>query len=102
LAAEAFRYSVTQSPEALANVWQILRGIHSLLDITGTDLLARCLVPTNSPYASAIQQAEAGTESITTRLGGTNYFWIGNTSRDQYSARHVRLECRLRLIDDPR
>src|SRR5947208_6699262 len=55
LAAEAFRYQVTRSPDALANARLALRGIHSLLEITGTDVLARCLVPTNSPYAPAIQ-----------------------------------------------
>src|SRR6266436_2144517 len=51
LAAEAFRYQVTRSPDALANARLALRGITSLLDITGSDVLARCLVPTNSPYA---------------------------------------------------
>jgi hypothetical protein len=45
LAAEAFRYNVTQSPEALDNVRVALAGIESLLDVTGTNLLSRCLIP---------------------------------------------------------
>ncbi|PYS09173.1 MAG: hypothetical protein DMG17_27525, partial [Acidobacteria bacterium] len=45
LAAEAFRYQVTRSPDALANAWKALEGIHSLLDVTGSDVLARCLIP---------------------------------------------------------
>src|SRR5256712_10247138 len=85
LAAEAFRYQVTRSPDALANARLALRGIHSLLEITGTDVLARCLVPTNSPYAPAIQQAEAGNGIYYSKLGDQPYFWIGKTSRDQYS-----------------
>src|SRR5215467_10660566 len=60
LAAEAFRYKVTRSPEALDNVRVALVGIESLLDVTGTNLLARCLIPIASPYAQAITKEEAG------------------------------------------
>src|SRR5579864_3965644 len=49
LAAEAFRYNVTQSPDAFNNLKSALAGIQSLVDVTGTDVLARCLVPLNSP-----------------------------------------------------
>jgi hypothetical protein len=85
LAAEAAHYYVTRSPDALDNVWRALRGIRSLLDVTGSDVLARCLVPVDSPYAAAIQQQEAGHGIYYSSLGDQNYFWIGNTSRDQYS-----------------
>jgi len=67
LAAEAFRYQVTRSPDALANAWKALEGIHSLLDVTGSDVLARCLIPVNSPYAAAIQQKPA--------MGSTTTHW---------------------------
>src|SRR5437867_11539342 len=60
LAAEAFRYRVTRSPEALANAWRSLWAIRELLDITKTDVLARCFVAADSPYAAAIQQQESG------------------------------------------
>lgn len=82
LAAEAFRYQVTQSPDALANVKQAIAGIKSLLDVTGTNLLARCLVPLNSPYAAGIQHEESANGIYTNSSAG--YFWVGNTSRDQY------------------
>jgi uncharacterized protein (TIGR03437 family) len=82
LAAEAFRYQVTQSPDALANVKQAVAGIKSLLDVTGTNLLARCLVPLNSPYAAGIQSEESANGIYTNSSAG--YFWVGNTSRDQY------------------
>src|SRR6266545_2876061 len=59
LAAEAFRYKVTQSPEALDNVKAALDGIASLLNVTGDNLLARCLVPVDSPYAKDIISEEA-------------------------------------------
>jgi uncharacterized protein (TIGR03437 family) len=82
LAAEAFRYQVTQSPDALNNVNQAIAGIKSLLDVTGTNLLARCLVPLSSPYAADIQSQEAANGIYTNSSAG--YFWVGNTSRDQY------------------
>jgi hypothetical protein len=100
LAAEAFRYKVTQSPDALANVSKALQGIQSLLDITGSDVLARCLVPANSPYAAAIQQQEAGNGIYYNNLGGKPYFWIGNTSRDQYSGVVFGLSVAYDMIDD--
>src|SRR5215831_70153 len=59
LAAEAFRYAVTRSAEALDNVKTALSGTSSLLNVTGTNLLARCLMPVNWPHAQSIIQEEA-------------------------------------------
>src|SRR5579871_3437702 len=55
LAAEAFRYKVTQSADALANIRKAIAGIKSLNDVTGTNLLARCMVPVDSPYLPSIE-----------------------------------------------
>jgi hypothetical protein len=101
LAAEAFRYKVTRSAEALANASKALQGINSLLDVTGSDVLARCLIPTSSPYAASIQQQEAGNGIYYNTLGGQPYFWIGNTSRDQYSGVVFGLSVAYDMIDDP-
>src|SRR5579885_2694335 len=81
LAAEAFRYRVTRSPDAFANLKSAIAGIQSLVDVTGTDLLARCLVPANSPYAAGIQSEEAHNGIFTNRAAGA--IWVGNTSRDE-------------------
>src|ERR1700690_3151106 len=59
LAAEAFRYKVTGSPEALTNIEGAIAGIQSLIDVTGTGLLARCRFPVNSPYAASIASQES-------------------------------------------
>ncbi len=82
LAAEAFRYQVTGSADALNNVKNAVAGINSLIQVTGTNLLARCLVPLNSPYATSIRSQEASNGIYTNSSAG--YFWVGNTSRDQY------------------
>ena len=85
LAAEAFRYKVTNSPEALDNLRRALGGIRSLVDVTGTNLLARCLVPTDSPYAQGIITEEATHGVYTASLESKTYHWIGNTVRDEYA-----------------
>jgi len=100
LAAEAFHYQVTRSSEALDSVRRALRGIRSLLDVTGTNLLARCAIPVSSPFASAIQQAEGLHGIYSGKLAGKDYFWIGNTSRDQYSGVMFGLAVAYDLVDD--
>src|SRR5262245_37202549 len=103
LAAEAFRYRVTGSPEALANVWKALRGIRSLVDVTGTNLLARCLVPVNWETdfdKRGIVTEEAGHGIYTATLEGQPYYWVGNTSRDQYSGVFFGLGVAYDMIQD--
>src|ERR1700682_60453 len=81
LAAEAFRYKVTQSQDAFANIKAAIAGIKSLADVTGNNLLARCIVPLNSPYAQSIMSEEQPNGIYT----NAPWFWVGNTSRDAYS-----------------
>src|SRR5579872_6587034 len=75
LAAEAFRYKVTQSPDALKNAQGALAGLKSLSDVTGTNLLARCIVQADSPYAQGI----ASEESANGIHQAAPWFWVGNT-----------------------
>ncbi len=100
LAAEAFRYNVTQSPDALANIRAAVRGIRALVDITGTNLLARCFVPVASPYAQWITQAEASNGVHTSSLNDVPHYWIGNTSRDQYCGVFFGLAVAFDLVDN--
>ena len=100
LAAEAFRYQTTRSPEAFENAWAALHGIRSLLDVTGNDVLARCLIPSDSLYAAAIKQEEGRHGIYDGTLGGRSYFWIGETSRDQYSGVMFGLSAAYDLLED--
>ncbi len=59
LAAEAFRYAVTNAPDALTNARAAVSGLKTLVDVTGTDVLARCVVPANTPYEAGIASEEA-------------------------------------------
>jgi len=100
LAAEAFRYAVTGSTTALGNLKAALSGIRDLVDITGGDILARIAAPVDSPYAEAIQKEEGGHGVFTGKLRGQDHFWIGNTTRDQYSGVIFGLGVALDVIDD--
>lgn len=85
LAAEAFRYKVTSDADALANAKNAIQGLTLLTDVTGTNLLARCAIPNDSPYLASIVQQESANGSYMGSSGtGKAYTWIGNTSRDQY------------------
>ncbi len=101
LAAEAFRYNVTRSADALDNVRAALHGLQSLVDVTGTDLLARCIVPVSSPHAAAITQEEAQHGIYPSLLKGVPYYWVGNTSRDQYCGVFFGLGVAFDMVDDP-
>ena len=101
LAAEAFRYKVTGSPDALANVWAALHGIRALRVVTGTDLLARCLVPADWPFASSITHEEAGHGIYNGTVDGRSYQWVGHTSRDQYTGVFFGLGVAYDMVEDP-
>jgi hypothetical protein len=104
LAAEAFRYAVTKSPDALANARRALRGIQGLVDVTTPaqpGLLARFLWPDNWEYADRIAAAEAGHGVYRGSPSGVPHRWLGNTSRDQYSGVFFGLAVAFDLIDQP-
>src|SRR5436190_341463 len=101
LAAEAFRYKVTRSADALASVRNAERAIRALVDVTGTDLMARCLVPADSPFAIGMMQEEQSHGVYFGKLGGVSYAWIGDTSRDQYSGAFFGLGVAYDMVDDP-
>jgi uncharacterized protein (TIGR03437 family) len=96
LAAESFRYKVTQSPDALNNVKQAIAGIKSLADVTGTNLLARCIVSADSPFAAGIQSEEAKNGIHM----ASPWIWVGNTSRDEYSGVIFGLAVAYDMVDD--
>lgn len=96
LAAESFRYNVTGDPDALANVKGAVAAIKALMDVTGTNLLARCMVPIDSPYVASIESQEAA-NGVHTSPG---WMWIGNTSRDEYSGAMFGLAVAYELVND--
>jgi hypothetical protein len=100
LAAEAFRYRVTGDGAALTNVKAAVAGIRTLVDITGKNILARAAVPSDSPFAANIQKEEAGHGMHQARFNNSAYFWIGNTTRDQYCGVMFGLGVALDVVED--
>jgi uncharacterized protein (TIGR03437 family) len=96
LAAESFRYNVTQSPDALNNVKNALAAIKGLVDVTGNNRLARCMFAADWPFASYVEQAEMS--------NGMNqaapWVWIGNTSRDEVVGVFFGLGVAYDLVND--
>jgi hypothetical protein len=102
LAAEAFRYAVTRSREALRNVRHTIVGIEGLVEVTGTDVLARFYIPTTSPYVADITEGEQKHTRREGTINGEPYYWWGNTSRDQYSGVFFGLGVAYDFVDDAR
>jgi len=98
IAAEAFRYKVTQSAEALNNLKAAIAGLKGLDDVTGNNLLARCMVPINSPYADGIRSEEAANGIYTNSSAG--WIWVGNTSRDEYCGALFGLAVAYDMVSD--
>src|SRR5882724_10814934 len=96
LAAESFRYKVTQSPDALDNVKTALAGLKGLADVTADNRLARCMVLASSPYAAGIQSEEARN----TIHQAPPWIWVDNTSRDQVVGAFFGLGATFDLVDD--
>ncbi|HLX44238.1 MAG TPA: hypothetical protein VKR43_12425 [Bryobacteraceae bacterium] len=96
LAAEAFRYNVTQSPDALNNVRTALAGLKALADVTGDNRLARCMVLANSPYAPGIASEEASN----TVHSNPPWLWVDNTSRDQLVGAFFGMGAAYDLVND--
>jgi uncharacterized protein (TIGR03437 family) len=97
LAAESFRYKVTQSADALQNVKGALAGLKALVDITGDNRLARCIVLASSPFAAGIASEEASN----TIHPNPPWFWVDNTSRDQVVGAFFGLGVAYDMVDDP-
>jgi uncharacterized protein (TIGR03437 family) len=96
LAAESFRYKVTQSADALTNVKAALSGIESLVNVTGDNRLARCIVAANSPYTAGIESEEAAN----TIHQAPPWIWVDNTSRDEVVGAFFGLGAAFDLVDD--
>jgi len=100
LAAESFRYAARPSDTAREGVLAALAGLRALVDVTGRDQPARCLIPADSPFAAGILSEEAAHGSFRGTLEGRDYVWVGNISRDQYSGVFFGLGTAYELVEE--
>ncbi len=97
MAAEAFRYNVTRTSDALKNVKSALAGLKGLADVTGDNRLARCMVKADSPYAAGISSEES--KNVVHQ--NPPWIWVDNTSRDEVVGAFFGLGATFDLVDDP-
>ncbi len=102
LAAESYRYKVTRDVDALSNVKRTLEGLRLLVDVTGTNLLARAAMPADAPFAEAVAREEAHHGIHSAQLNGKKYRWVGHTSRDQYCGVFFGLSVAYELLEEPK
>jgi uncharacterized protein (TIGR03437 family) len=97
LAAESFHYAVTKTAAALRSVSIALGGLEALLEVTGDNRLARCIVLASSPFAAGIASEEAANSLIS----NPPWFWVDNTSRDEIVGAFFGLGVAFDFVDDP-
>ena len=97
LAAEAFRYKVTQSSDALTQVNNALAGLKGLVDVTGNNRLARCMFAANWQFAAGIESEE----SSNTIHQADPWVWVDNTSRDEVVGVMFGLAVAYDFVNDP-
>lgn len=103
VAAEAFRYRVTGSAEALGHVVKGLKALRKLTAVTGTGVLARCRLEVSwedTVDGRAVITEEAGHGVHRATVKGREYYWIGDTSRDQYVGVFFGLAVAYDLVDE--
>jgi hypothetical protein len=100
LAAEAYRYKVTGSADAFTNINNAISAINNLINVTGGNILSRCALPANSPYAASISSQEAANGIHNGQIFGANWIWVGNTSRDQYAGVFFGLTVTYDMVSD--
>jgi uncharacterized protein (TIGR03437 family) len=71
-------------------------AIKGLIDITGDNRLARCMVAADSPYAAGIAKEEAAN----TIHQNPPWIWVDNTSRDEVVGVFFGLGAAFDLVDD--
>jgi len=106
LAAEAFHYAVTGDPEAKENAERAIRTLDLFLHVTQQKgYLARFAGPLTAPYLSylggtCVAEGKHPCYQFS-GVGGAPAFWIGGTTRDQYTGWFFGMGVAHRLIDDP-
>jgi hypothetical protein len=85
LAAEAFRYRVTQSCKAFKYLQKTLDAVRALATVREADFLVRTIFPLSSPFLGQFERDEAHHGLFRTTYKGQGCYWPGHPTRDQYA-----------------
>lgn len=86
LAAEAWRYRATGSPDAADRMKILAATLHRDFAITGQPgYLARFAAPAGAPFVPELESSCDLTHHCGVSFEGGSWSWLGHTSRDQYT-----------------
>jgi hypothetical protein len=104
VASQALRYRTTGDTTARKNVIRSIRALTRHLDVTGRDgFIARYVGPADDP-GHRNEVARCGVEEnhhLVTEGDYAGDFWIGNTSRDQYTGWFLGMAWAYDTVDHP-
>ncbi|MDP8255997.1 MAG: hypothetical protein P9M14_09625, partial [Candidatus Alcyoniella australis] len=99
LAGEAYRYAVTGDQQAFDNAVKAVQTLHTHLKITGSPgYIARYAGPDEAPYNSGYVGGHSRYHQGEGEYEGS--FWVGETSRDQYTGWFLGMAVAYDLLDD--
>lgn len=103
LAAESFRFAVTGEPEAKENVRRAAMALHHHLAVTGKKgYIARYAAPAVPPFLRSPENCARKQRCHLVSEGPYDgYFWLGDTSRDQYDGWFFGMGLAFDLVSDP-
>lgn len=106
-AAQAFRYAATPADRteerqaALAAIQQVVMSLHTLAKVPGyAGGLAR-VAASDLKYVGGSCYPCTETPCYTKTYDGNTVYWLGKTSRDQYTGWFFGMAIAYRLVDDP-
>ena len=99
LAAESYRYRVTNDSNALVLVKKIVDALDLLSSETGTGVMARYVLPSEGLGVKEILSEEAHNK-FHPAMSGNGRQWMGNTSRDMYVGAFFGLGVAYEMVDD--
>ncbi len=104
ITSQALRYRTTGDPQARANVIRSIYALTRHLNVTGRDgFIARYVGPADDP-GHRTEVARCGVEEnhhLVTEGPYAGDFWVGNTSRDQYTGWFMGMAWAYDTVDDP-
>lgn len=104
VASQALRYRATGDPQARANVIRSIQALTRHLDVTGRDgFIARYVGPADDPghRLEVARIDEDENRHLVTEGPFAGDFWVGNTSRDQYTGWFLGMAWAYDSVDDP-
>jgi hypothetical protein len=103
LASQAWRYQVTGTNQSRRNLEQGVEFLSHLKQVTGNNVIARFVAPLRPPFNQADKcKVDLRSPCIELEYQGVDAYWLGATTRDQYSGWFFGMYAAYQSSDDPK